>query len=211
VVNAALGASINQILYSPRHNPASSQVEAEPVLSLMMIGLCHAATALAPCAPFDDRWDGFGVSQMMYQLPVMAPPPTNLVISLKLPPARSNEIHRAADGLFYVDALVNGAPVHFMVDTGASVVVLKLDDARRAGIEPAAAQFSSNAETANGQAEMARVTIDQVVVGENRSEAIDAAVVRENLPVSLLGQTWLAKLGSMTITGDRMVFNPPSS
>ena len=54
------------------------------------------------------------------------------------------------DGHFYVMGQVNGAPVRFVIDTGASGVVLSPDDARRAGIDPASLKFASPAETANG-------------------------------------------------------------
>ena len=46
----------------------------------------------------------------------------------------SREISRAPDGHFYLDAQVNGAQVHFLVDTGASMVALTAADAQRAGI-----------------------------------------------------------------------------
>jgi aspartyl protease family protein len=121
--------------------------------------------------------------------------------------AAGNEIRRAGDGLFYVMAIVNGAPVRFIVDTGATVVVLTPDDARRAGIAVEQADFSASAQTANGRAAMARVRLAEIVVGTTRKEAVEAAVVGEGLAVSLLGQSWLSKLDSMTIQRDRMLLN----
>jgi len=121
--------------------------------------------------------------------------------------AQGNEVRRSADGLFYVNAIVNGAPVRFLVDTGATVIVLTPDDARRAGVGVESGAFSASAETANGRTSMARVVLDEVVVGATRTRALGAAVVQGNLPVSLLGQNWLAQLGSVTIAGDRMLLN----
>lgn len=125
------------------------------------------------------------------------------------PPAteRGNEVRRSADGLFYVNAIVNGAPVRFLVDTGATVIVLTPEDARRAGVSVESSDFSASAETANGRTSMARVTLDEIVVGATRTRALGAAVVQGNLPVSLLGQNWLAQLSSITISGDRMLLN----
>lgn len=116
----------------------------------------------------------------------------------------SHEITRSADGLFYVTAIVNGAPVRFLVDTGASIVVLRPEDALSAGIAIGENGFTATASTANGKTAMARVTLNEVVVGGTRSQGVEAAVVRHNLPVSLLGQSWLSRLGSLTISGDRL-------
>lgn len=120
---------------------------------------------------------------------------------------RGNEISRAADGLFYVTAIVNGAPIRFLVDTGATTIVLTAADAERAGIRPDEGAFSATAETANGRTNMARIVLDEVVVGGTRSHALGAAVVKDRLPVSLLGQNWVARLSSLTISGDRLSFN----
>lgn len=119
---------------------------------------------------------------------------------------QGSEVRRAADGLFYVMAIVNGAPIKFLVDTGATIVVLTPEDARRAGVAPDETHYSSSAETANGRTAMARVTLDEMIVGTKHTQAIDAAVVQGNLPVSLLGQNWLAQLNSITISGDRLHF-----
>lgn len=120
---------------------------------------------------------------------------------------QGSEVLRAADGLFYVMAIVNGAPVKFLVDTGATMVVLTPEDARRAGVSPDDAHYNSSAETANGRTAMARVTLNEMIVGTKHTREIDAAVVQGNLPVSLLGQNWLAQLNSITISGDRLHFN----
>jgi aspartyl protease family protein len=120
---------------------------------------------------------------------------------------QGHEILRSRDGLFYVTAIVNGVAVRFVVDTGATVVVLTADDARRTGLAVNANDFSGQASTANGRAAMARVKLNDVVVGTRRDQAVDAAVVQGGLNVSLLGQSWLSRLQSVTITGDRMLLN----
>lgn len=144
-------------------------------------------------------------TQNVIAVETAAPTPRRLV--LFGPPRAadgSHEITRAADGLFYVTAIVNGAAVRFLVDTGASIVVLRPEDARNAGIAIGEDGFTASASTANGKTAMARVTLDEVVVGDTRSQGVEAAVVRNNLPVSLLGQSWLSRLGSLTISGDRL-------
>lgn len=114
-------------------------------------------------------------------------------------------VRRAADGLFYVNAQVNGVPVRFLVDTGASIVVLTPADAERSGVMPEPEAFHHEAETAGGRTAMALVTLARLSAGATERQDIDAAVGSTGLGVSLLGQSWLSKLQSITITGDRMV------
>lgn len=117
------------------------------------------------------------------------------------------ELRREADGLFYLNASVNGARVRFLVDTGANLVVLTRADAQRAGVLPDGTAFDANAETAGGATRMARVKLDRVEAGTQRDRGIDAAVVQDGLGVSLLGQSWLSRFASVTIRGDRMLLN----
>lgn len=116
----------------------------------------------------------------------------------------AQELWRAEDGLFYVDAEVNGQPVHFLVDTGASIIVLTAEDARRVGAVPDEAAFQHIADTAGGKSAMAKIKLGQMTVGQTTATSVNAAVAREGLGVSLLGQNWLSYLASVTIEGDRM-------
>ena len=122
------------------------------------------------------------------------------------PPAATPQqaILRAADGLFYVDAQVNGHRVRFLVDTGASVVVLTAADAAAIGAAPESDTFDGNVQTVGGATRMAWTTIDTVSVAGRHAHKIRAAVVRDGLPVSLLGQNALSKLGALTIRDDRL-------
>jgi aspartyl protease family protein len=114
----------------------------------------------------------------------------------------SREIARAADGHFYLDAQVNGAQVHFLVDTGASMVALTSADAQRAGIALPSARMT--AEGAGGAIEVVPVTIERIAAGPLEARGVEGAVARE-LPVSLLGQSFLSRIGTVQISGDRMV------
>ena len=114
----------------------------------------------------------------------------------------SREIPRAADGHFYLDAQVNGAQVHFLVDTGASMVALTPADAQRAGIALPSERMT--AQGAGGAIEVIPVTIERIAVGPLEARDIDGAVARE-LPISLLGQSFLSRIGNVQISGDRMI------
>lgn len=115
------------------------------------------------------------------------------------------ELWREADGLFYVTASINGQPVRFLVDTGASMIVLTAEDARRIGaaVQPGASQIRT--ETANGDRSMSRIMLASMQVGATNAAAVPAAVAGDGLRVSLLGQNWLSHIRSVTIDGDRMV------
>lgn len=167
---------------APDPRAEAGTAETKPVATAMAIDAVSASPA---------------VSSPAKRLVVLGPPTT----------PQGSEVRRSADGLFYVMAIVNGAPVKFLVDTGATMVVLTPDDARRAGVSPEEEHYNSSAETANGRTAMARVTLSELVVGDKRTRAVEAAVVRYNLPVSLLGQNWLAQLNSITISGDKLLFN----
>ncbi len=115
------------------------------------------------------------------------------------------ELRRGADGHFHADMEVNGAKVRFMVDTGASDVVLSMRDARAAGIDPARLDFTGRAQTANGLVPIARVTLGDVALGDIRDVNVRASVGAGDLDVSLLGMSYLDRYGSIRIEGDSMI------
>ena len=117
----------------------------------------------------------------------------------------TQQIWRAADGLFYIDGRINGQSVRFIVDTGASMTVLTLADARSAGIDPDHQATPLVADTARGKSTMAGVVIQSFEVAGQGSSHVKAAVAREGLQVSLLGQDFLSHVASVTIEGDRML------
>ena len=112
------------------------------------------------------------------------------------------ELRRGPDGHFYADAQVNGTTIRFMVDTGASVVVLRAADAQRAGIQLPSER--SVAMGVGGPIEVIPVMLDRVAVGGIEARRVQAAVAEE-LPVSLLGQSYLQRVGTVEIRGDVMV------
>jgi aspartyl protease family protein len=114
----------------------------------------------------------------------------------------SREIVRAPDGHFYLDAQVNGAQVHFLVDTGASMVALTAADAQRAGIALPSERMT--AQGAGGAIEIVPVTIERIAAGPLEARGVEGAVARE-LSVSLLGQSFLSRIGNVQISGDRMI------
>jgi aspartyl protease family protein len=129
------------------------------------------------------------------------PTPTNIA-----PEAAGNGVAdvtltRAPDGHFYADAIVNGAKIHVLVDTGA----LTRADAQAAGLQFSTGDFTGKAQTAGGDVALKPVTLDRVGIGPVEARNVDAVVVDSRMTVSLLGQSWLRRVGSVQIAGDRMV------
>jgi aspartyl protease family protein len=113
---------------------------------------------------------------------------------------------RKTQGHFMAGAKVNGRHVYMIVDTGASTVVLRSEDARRAGIELRKLDYTVPVETANGRAYAARVKLDKVSLGELTLEKVDALVTKPGaLHQSLLGMSFLSRLRSYEFTGNQLV------
>jgi aspartyl protease family protein len=103
------------------------------------------------------------------------------------------EVPRSADGHYYLTLMINGSAVPFMVDTGASGMVLASRDAERLGIDPESLAFRGQANTANGVVRTARVTLPVVELGPFRNENFGAYVTEGALEQSLLGMDYLGQ------------------
>lgn len=120
--------------------------------------------------------------------------------------ARSVEIVRGRGGDFQVAAQVNGTRVAMVLDTGASTVVLTQEAAKAVGLPLELLSYDVQIETANGRARAASVTIDRIVVGEIVERSVPALVAQPGqLRVSLLGMTFLNRLQSWEVRGDKLV------
>jgi aspartyl protease family protein len=118
--------------------------------------------------------------------------------------ARTVVIGRGDAGAFYVVGQVNGAPVRFIVDTGATDIVLSPDDARRAGLDPAGLAYSRPSETANGVGFSAAAAAASLAVGPIRLTDVPVEINKAPMDASLLGQSFLSRLESYEVRGDRL-------
>ena len=106
--------------------------------------------------------------------------------------SRHVEIRVERDGHFYVEAEINSRPVRLMVDTGATVVALRVSDAATAGIRVRQADFTNPVQTANGTTMAAETVIDRIAIDDIEVHNIRALVVPdEQLSLSLLGGSFL--------------------
>jgi len=118
-------------------------------------------------------------------------------------------IVRDASGHFMLDGRANGARVPFLLDTGASAVVLTYDDARRAGFRDGDLSFNVPVSTANGRTLVAPVRISDLTIGEAHFPNVRAFVARDgSLETSLFGMTALDRLRSWRIEGDQLIMAP---
>lgn len=116
-------------------------------------------------------------------------------------------ITRRADGDFSVFAEVNGrTEQRFAFDTGASAVVLTLESAAALGIKPADREFTRKVSTANGTAMTAPIRLDSITIGPITERNVDAMVSQPGaLSTNLLGQSFLTRLPSYEVRGDRLI------
>ncbi|WP_297774387.1 TIGR02281 family clan AA aspartic protease [uncultured Roseovarius sp.] len=115
------------------------------------------------------------------------------------------ELPRAPDGHYYMTAEVNGVPLRFVVDTGASQVVLSQSDARSVGIDTEELAYLGRAFTANGEVRTATIELETVEIGPVRHEDVRAVVNRGEMNGSLLGMSYLQRFSSIEITGGKLV------
>ena len=114
-------------------------------------------------------------------------------------------IAKSPDGHFWADAQVDGQPVRFLVDTGATAVALTSDDARKLGIQPEGLTYNYTVMTANGPARAAAVKLDNVAVGRAEVTGVEAFVIDKGLETSLLGMTFLGRLSKFEATPNALV------
>jgi aspartyl protease family protein len=115
-------------------------------------------------------------------------------------------VNRRLSGEFVVAAKVDGTPVSFLFDTGASTVVLTAADARRIGVVTANLDFDISVTTANGSAMAAETRLDELAVGPIAARNVRALVAKPGaLTESLLGMSFLERLQSYTVERGRLV------
>ena len=114
------------------------------------------------------------------------------------------EVPVAPDGHFYLTAEINGTDVLFVVDTGATDVVLSREDAERIGLDPDNLDYFGSATTANGIVRTASVRLDRFSIGNQTETGLLAVVNGGELDTSLLGMSYLGRF-EMTLTPDRLV------
>jgi aspartyl protease family protein len=115
------------------------------------------------------------------------------------------EIPKNRGGHFVLTAQVNGQPIEFLIDTGATTVVLSREDAQKSGISVDNLAFTGFAQTANGAVETAAVNIDTLNVGGVQDDNVRAYVTKGDLFGSLLGMSYLQRFEKIEITREKLI------
>lgn len=116
-------------------------------------------------------------------------------------------LERGSNGHFYTEALVKGVPVHAVVDTGASVVALTGDDARKVGLTWNDDEVQPVARGANGVVNGVIRRVDSISVGGIVVRDLSVMIIPHGLDVTLLGQNYLSRLSSVEMRGGQMVLS----
>jgi len=119
---------------------------------------------------------------------------------------RSLTLDAGRDGHFQVDARIDGRHLDFIIDTGASLVILRESDAARAGIRPMRSDYTATVSTANGKIKAAPAKLERIEVGGITVFDVPALVLPdEALGVNLLGVSFLSRLKRYEVANGRMV------
>jgi aspartyl protease family protein len=110
----------------------------------------------------------------------------------------------SSDGHFYIRARVNGVPIIFLADTGASHIVLSPADAEKLGFKADELRFDRFYETANGTVRGSSIRIDHLRIGEIHLKEIGASINEAEMRNSLLGMTFFKRLKRYEVKNDAL-------
>lgn len=120
---------------------------------------------------------------------------------------RTIALRRADDGHFYARVRVNGTAIRFMVDTGATNLVLSQQDARRIGLAVDSLDYVVPTDTANGRVFGAAVVLDRVELGGFVDSDVRAMINGGRVNDSLLGMSYLDRFRSFGVEGDTLLLS----
>ena len=114
-------------------------------------------------------------------------------------------INKSMDGHFYIYLTINGTPVRFMVDTGASDVVLSIRDAQRIGIDINRLNFSKSYQTANGVIMGAPTYVNEIELSGLKFYDFPVSINNSNMGTSLLGMRFLEQFEKYEFYQDKLL------
>lgn len=120
-------------------------------------------------------------------------------------------IRQSADGHFWINGVVNGTPIRFLIDSGATTTAMTLSVAEAANVDISSSPFPVILSTANGSVEAKRATIQNLQVGPMIARDLSIVVAQEFGGSNVIGMNFLSKLQSWRVEGNEMILEPPSS
>jgi aspartyl protease family protein len=113
-------------------------------------------------------------------------------------------IRQASDGHFWVTAEVNGEPVRFLIDSGATTTSLSRETAQRVGIAPRAG-FQAMVQTANGVVMVDRGRADSISIGPISRDDVAVHVSDAFGDLNVIGMNYLSTLSAWGVEGRSLV------
>ena len=113
-------------------------------------------------------------------------------------------VQRSSDGHFYLTLQVNKIDIEFLVDTGATDLVLSPQDAIDVGLDFENLAFLNSAKTANGAVPIAYVRLQEVQLEEYIDKSVSAAVNSSKMNKSLLGMSYLDRYQRIEMSADSL-------
>jgi aspartyl protease family protein len=148
-------------------------------------------------------------SQFLKQATASRPAPAAMNISAPERQTSSGGTTRISadrNGHYQIDVQINGRPVKALVDTGASLVALRYEDARDMGLVYGSDRFNLGVQTANGVAHGKRVKLSNVRLGSIQLDDVDALVMEEGLlATNLLGMSFLKRLSRYEVRDGMLI------
>lgn len=174
---------------------------------LALFGVLIAVSAIGTA--LSDRIDGSAEQPADTPLLVAATPAEPALTAPEAAPGWGDSftLARADDGHFYADVSIDGQDTRMLVDTGASVIALTGEDAAALGLAWDDGEVSEVAQGASGPVLGVRTVLPLVELGGFTAENVPALIIPEGLFVSLLGQSFLSKIASVEMAGDKMVMS----
>jgi aspartyl protease family protein len=122
---------------------------------------------------------------------------------------RAMEIRADGLGQFITNVDIASQSINVLVDTGATFLSLTSADARHLGLVPRAAEFNVPVQTANGVTKAAKVIIPDIRLGHLRVSNVEALILPGDVAgLSLLGMSFLRKLGRVEVAADSLLLHP---
>lgn len=118
---------------------------------------------------------------------------------------RTASLRKEGDGHFWATAYVNKRPVRFLVDTGASLVALTREDARKIGLNTDKLKMNAKVKTASGEIDAAVASIETIEIDGVTINNVQAVVIEKGLEHSLLGMSFLNRLRGWDVTANAIV------
>lgn len=109
------------------------------------------------------------------------------------------------DGHFRLKLTVNGKKIEFLIDTGASEIVLNQQDAKTLGFNEKDLEYWAYANTANGRVRLAPVRLNTISLGGYSEKNVKATVNEGEMRTSLLGMSYLNKFNAIEIKQNQMI------